>query len=137
MTIDRQVTLLERLRESELLEAAQMDELARLPEARDPDPRVLGRVLLQRRLLTRFQINRVAQGKAKELQIGPFVLLDKLGEGGMGQVFKARHQHMGRVVALKLMHKEKLANPDSVKRFYREVQAVSRLNHPNIVIAYD
>jgi WD40 repeat protein/serine/threonine protein kinase len=137
MTVERQATLLERLREAELLEPAQLEELAKLPEASDPDPRALGRVLLQRKLLTRFQINQAALGKGKELRVGKFLLLDKLGEGGMGQVYRARDTRMGRLVALKLMRKEKLAKPESVKRFYQEIQAASQLNHPNIVIAYD
>src|SRR5262245_17012725 len=89
-----QATLFDRLRESDLLEPAQLDELARLAEAKDPDPRALARVLLQRRLLSKYQVNLVAQGKGKELRVGPYLLLDKLGEGGMGQVFKARHTHM-------------------------------------------
>src|SRR5262245_6352837 len=137
MPDDRQATLYARLRESEVLEPSQVAELARLPEANDPDPRALAKVLLQRRLLSKYQVNLVAQGKGKELRVGPYLLLDKLGEGGMGQVFKARHTHMSRVVALKLIRKEKLANPDSVKRFYQEVQAAAQLHHPNIVIAYD
>src|SRR5262245_5451511 len=81
MTLEPQALLLEKLREAALLEPAQLEELAGLPEAQDPDPRVLGRVVLQRRLLSRFQVNLVAQGKAKDLRIGPFLLLDKLGEG--------------------------------------------------------
>jgi WD40 repeat protein/serine/threonine protein kinase len=137
MSADGQATLLERLCEAELLEPAQLEELAKLPEASDPDPRALGRVLLQRKLLTRFQINQAALGKGKELRVGKFLLLDKLGEGGMGQVYKAKDTRMGRLVALKLMRKEKLAKPESVKRFYQEIQAASQLNHPNIVIAYD
>src|SRR5689334_18475931 len=111
-------TLLDRLRESEVLAPPQIEELSRLPEAKDPDPRALGKVLLQRHLLTRFQVNQVALGRGKDLRIGPYLLLDRLGEGAMGQVFKAKHLHMSRVVALKLIRKEKLANPDSVKRFY-------------------
>jgi serine/threonine protein kinase len=55
----------------------------------------------------------------------------------MGQVFQARHRHMQRTVALKLIRKEKLANEDAVKRFYQEVQAAAQLHHPNIVVAYD
>jgi WD40 repeat protein/serine/threonine protein kinase len=130
-------TLLERLRQCQLLEADQLEQLATLPEAHDPDPRALGRILLQRRLLTRYQINLIAQGRSRELQIGPYRILDRLGEGGMGQVFKAQHQHMNRIVALKVIRKERLGSPDAVKRFYKEVQAAAALTHPNIVLAYD
>jgi eukaryotic-like serine/threonine-protein kinase len=130
-------TLLELLRESDLLESAQLAELAKLPEASDPDPRVLAKVVLQRGLLTRFQVNQIASGRGKELRVGQYTLLDKLGEGGMGMVFKAQHRRMSRIVALKVIKKEKLANADSVKRFYQEVQAAAALNHPNIVTAFD
>src|SRR5262249_49545148 len=129
--------MLEQLSTADLLSAAQLAELATLPEARDSDPRSLARIILQRGWLTRHQINQIAAGRGKELKIGPYVVLERLGEGGMGQVFKARHEHMGRVVALKLMRKEKLSNPDSVRRFYQEVKAAAALVHPNIVIAFD
>lgn len=132
-----QILLLDHLRESELLEPNQIEELASLPEARATDPRVLGKVLVQRGWLSRFQVNWIAQGRGKELRLGPYILLDKLGEGGMGQVFKAKHQHMGRIVALKLIRKEKLSNDKSVQRFNHEIQAVAQLSHPNIVLAYD
>jgi serine/threonine-protein kinase len=130
-------SLLDRLRASDLLPAQQVQELARLPQARDPDPRLLGRLLLERGLLTLFQVNLVAAGRGHELRVGPYLLLERLGEGGMGQVFKARHQRSGQVVALKVMRKEKLASADAVARFYKEVQAVSQLHHPNIVQARD
>jgi tRNA A-37 threonylcarbamoyl transferase component Bud32 len=64
------------------------------------------------------------------------VLLEKLGEGGMGQVFKAKDRKQGRVVALKLIRKERLDDPDAVRRFEREVRAAAALDHPNIVRAY-
>jgi serine/threonine protein kinase len=129
--------LLDRLRQSGLLEPAQLQELAALPEAADPDPKSLARVLLRRGWLSRFQINQIAAGRGKELTVGPYELLDPLGEGGMGQVFRARHRHMRRVVALKLIRKDRLANEAAVQRFYQEVQAAAQLHHPNIVIAYD
>ena len=69
--------------------------------------------------------------------IGQYRLLGRLGEGGMGQVYRATHRHMGRTVALKVIRKERLANADSVQRFYQEVQLASQLNHQNIAIAYD
>src|SRR5262245_36025854 len=137
MSADRQDTLFDRLCESELLDPAQLEELSRLPGALDADPRVLGKALLQHGLLSRFQINLVAQGRARDLRVGHYLLVDKIGEGGMGQVYKARHLHMGRIVALKLIRREKLADDDSVKRFYQEIQIAARLQHPNIVLAYD
>src|ERR1700733_14283925 len=130
-------TLLDRLRQCELLKPGQLDEVATIPEANDPDPRALGRVLLRREWLTRFQIQEVARGRGKDLMIGPYVLEDRLGEGGMGQVFKARHRHMQRIVALKLIRKDKLATDGAPERFYREARAAAQLHHPNIVIAYD
>jgi WD40 repeat protein/tRNA A-37 threonylcarbamoyl transferase component Bud32 len=125
------------LKEPGLLGAGQLKELKRLPEASDADPRALAKVVLQRGWLTRYQINEVAAGRGKSLRIGSYVVLERLGEGGMGQVFKARHEHMDRVVALKLMRKEKLASAESVARFYQEVKAAAALVHPNIVLAFD
>jgi serine/threonine protein kinase len=130
-------TFLERLRASGILSSEQLQELVTLPEAKEADPRALALTLLKRGWLTRFQINQIAAGKGKELQVGHYVLLDRLGEGGMGQVFKAQHCHMGRVVALKFMRKEKLSRADSVTRFFKEVQAAGKLTHPNIVMAFD
>jgi serine/threonine protein kinase/WD40 repeat protein len=129
--------LLKRLRDSELLTAEQLDDLARCKEARESDPRALAKHVLERGWLTRYQINQIAAGRGKELQIAQYILLDRVGEGGMGQVFKARHAHMGRIVALKLMRKEKLGSAKAVERFFIEVQAAAKLTHPNIVIAFD
>src|SRR5262249_27928369 len=77
------------------------------------------------------------QGRTEELALGPYLLLDRVGEGGMGYVFKARHMNMklGQVVALKLIRKERLADEKIKKRFRREIHAVSKLNPPNIVRA--
>jgi serine/threonine protein kinase len=129
--------LLDQLRDSGLLQPAQLEELARLPEAADPEPKALARQVFQRGWLTRFQITQVAQGRTRDLRIGPYLLLDRLGEGGMGAVFKAQHQHMGRVVALKVIRKDRLSNPKAVQRFFQEARAAARLHHPNIVLAFD
>ncbi|HEX5270217.1 MAG TPA: serine/threonine-protein kinase, partial [Gemmataceae bacterium] len=120
-----------------MLDAARLAELARHPEAAGPSPAALARLVVQRGWLTRFQVNAVAAGRGKDLVLGPYLLLDRLGEGGMGAVYKAHHQHMRRVVALKVIRKEKLGSPEAVQRFYQEVQAAARLHHPNIVLAYD
>src|SRR5207247_8198334 len=81
--------------------------------------------------------SQLAAGRGKELTIGPYRVLDRLGEGAMGQVYKAHHAVMRRTVALKVIRKEYLADPTAVARFYKEVQAAAQLVHPNIVLAYD
>lgn len=128
---------LEALRRHSLLEPEQLDALNNLNPGLLADPKALAKELLQRGWLTAYQANQVLQGKTNELVLGSYVLLDRLGEGGMGAVFKARHQTLGRVVALKLIRKDRIANPATVKRFQREIRAAAQLNHPNIVLAFD
>jgi serine/threonine protein kinase len=130
-------SFLDSLRASGLLTDDQLDELRQCPVALEPTPTPLARVVFQRGWLTRFQLNTIAAGRAKDLTVGPYVLLDRLGEGGMGLVYKARHRHLQRVVALKVIRKEKLGSPEAVNRFFKEVQLAAALHHPNIVLAYD
>jgi CheY-like chemotaxis protein len=66
-----------------------------------------------------------------------YEVLEQLGSGGMGVVYKARHRLMDRVVALKVIHPRLLNEPGMARRFRREVRAAARLAHPNIVAAYD
>jgi serine/threonine protein kinase/formylglycine-generating enzyme required for sulfatase activity len=120
-----------------LLPSDQAGEGARALFARFPEPRALARELLQRGWLTAYQVNHVLQGRGAELLLGSYVLLERLGEGGMGQVFQARNWKLGQVVALKLIRKERVDNPDAVRRFQREIRAAAQLNHPNIVRAFD
>jgi serine/threonine protein kinase len=69
--------------------------------------------------------------------IGDYDLLDKVAEGGMGSIYKARHRRSGQVVAVKVMTAAMIHNPVLLKRFEQEFRAASRLNHPNIVRALD
>jgi formylglycine-generating enzyme required for sulfatase activity/tRNA A-37 threonylcarbamoyl transferase component Bud32 len=130
-------SLIETLSNGRLLEPAQLEELTRSLPSRSADPLALARELLQRGWLTPYQINQLFQGNASDLLLGHYLLLERLGEGGMGQVFKARETRLGRVVALKILRKERIVKPEIIRRFHLEIQAAARLSHPNIVHAYD
>jgi Tol biopolymer transport system component/predicted Ser/Thr protein kinase len=69
--------------------------------------------------------------------ISHFQILGKLGEGGMGVVYKARDAHLDRSVALKILPPDKVADPDRRRRFVQEAKAASALSHPGIVTIYD
>ena len=80
-------------------------------------------------------------GKLKQFvpgtMFGSYQIEDILGRGGMGVVYKAKHRVMGRRVALKVVAEKPGVNDSLLQRFKREAKVVSRLNHPNIVAAYD
>ena len=122
--------------QSQLLDAGQLEELQRLRPAMR-DTRALAQELMRRAWLTPFQVNQILQGKASCLNLGPYILLERIGEGGMGQVFKARQKMLNRVVALKVIRKQCLGNPKVLLRFLREIRTAGQLNHPHIVRAYD
>ncbi len=124
------------LRESHLVGPEQAQELRRL-QGQVGDPGVLLQELGKRGWLTAFQVEMVAAGLGDQLLLGPYRLLDVLGQGAMGIVFKARQARTGRLAALKIIHKEKLDKPKTIERFQREAVAASQLNHPNIVRAFD
>lgn len=69
--------------------------------------------------------------------IDDYELLECVGHGVMGEVFKARHRRMGRVVAIKILYPRAARHPQMVQRFEREIRAAALLSHPNLVTAYD
>src|SRR5262249_6137446 len=95
------------------------------------------RLLVNQGKLTTFQVNQLFTGRGAELVLGSYVLLELLGEGGMGAVYKARHWKLGHVVALKLIRKERLTNDAAVRRFKREIRASAALQHPHTARALD
>lgn len=129
----------ERLLSSGLLTAAEVT--AELSESASTDGSTtvesLARSLVNSGKLTVWQAKQIYRGKLKSLVLGNYVLLDKLGQGGMGMVFKAEHRVMKRIVALKTLSPEITKSPELVARFRREVQVAARLDHPNIVTAFD
>jgi eukaryotic-like serine/threonine-protein kinase len=101
------------------------------------EPRALAGQLVQDGILTYFQAEQLLQGKWKRFTIGKYKVLEKLGVGGMGQVFLCEHKLMRRRVAVKVLPVAKGQDDAARGRFYREARAVAALDHPNIVRAYD
>jgi serine/threonine protein kinase len=137
MSLTAPTQLIDDLRSARLLSPAQLDsiqkEMAHLRTAQQ-----LADELQKRQWLTKFQAEQAMTGFACELNLGPYRLIDIIGEGGMGLVFKAYHQRLNRFVALKTIHSEVVEkHPDSLKRFRREAQAAAQLAHPNVVVLYE
>lgn len=93
--------------------------------------------LVRRGKMTPFQAKFLLTGNARALSLGPYLVLDKIGQGGMGSVYRARHQRMQRIVAVKVLNVKGDFSSDLIKRFQRETQAAAKLIHPNIVTAFD
>src|SRR5262245_43540521 len=101
------------------------------------EPNKLAGLLVRDSLLTFFQAEQLLMGKWKRFTIGKYKVLERLGSGGMGQVFLCEHKIMRRRVAVKVLPTAKADDPSSLERFLREARAVAALDHPNIVRAYD
>ena len=101
------------------------------------DPIALAERLVQDEVLTVYQARRFLNNKPHGLLVGRYIILDRIGSGSMGRVYKAHHQMMDRVVALKIIAPEIASNEKVVARFQREMKLVGRLDHPNVVRAFD
>jgi serine/threonine protein kinase len=132
---------LDLVRKSGLVQDDRLDELLDRHRAAGTLPTVidqLSALLVREGLLTFFQTKQLKLGRYKRFTIGSkYRLLELIGAGGMGAVYLCEHTLMRRLVALKVLPVEKLEDPSSLERFYREARAVAALDHPNIVRAYD
>lgn len=101
------------------------------------DLTIFGRELIRSKKITRFQIGMILKGRHQMLSLANNLLLERIGAGGMGQVYLAEHQRMKRRTAVKILNQAAMESEVSVMRFQREVQTAAQLIHPNIVTAYD
>lgn len=124
--------LIQALRDSNLLEPAQLDEVARMPDALQLEASVLGESLIKLGWLTRYQVDQVLQGCGAMLRLGPFTILDFLGQGPTGPTFKARHSDRPNPVTIKLIPTALLANKSAAQRFYLEMRHAGQLGHPHL-----
>ncbi|MBI3463165.1 MAG: SUMF1/EgtB/PvdO family nonheme iron enzyme [Planctomycetes bacterium] len=86
--------------------------------------------------LTRYQGRRLIFGSPAELRIGQYDILEPIGRGGMGTVYKARHKFLHRIDAIKVLNQSLSRNGVAIERFYREAAAAGQLHHENIVQAF-
>jgi serine/threonine-protein kinase len=136
MALSTVAELVQELAHGPLLSPERRQELARL-QAAFPDARALARELVRLGWLTPYQVNQLVLGRGRDLVLGPYVLLERLGEGAMGQVFKAQHTFLNRAVALKLITRAHLGTGAAAERFLLEMRLVAHLDHPHIVRALD
>jgi serine/threonine-protein kinase len=135
--------ILERALAKELLTEEQALEIGRLRHARKADDGTAPAVedlAVELGYLTQGQAERLrteAEGFEVQREIAGYRLLEKIGAGSMGTVFKAKQLSLDRVVAIKVLAPHLARKPDYVERFLREARSVAKLNHPNVISGID
>src|SRR4051812_28754716 len=129
--------LIDVLRRVRLLTPEQLGSVHRMAQDRRTDPRLVARALMQRGWLTVYQVNQLLAGHGPELVLGPYHILDRLGQGGQSLVFKARHTEQDWTVALKVIRHELLDSAEARQQFLSEMEAMAQLDHPNVVQFWD
>lgn len=128
------------LLDQSLVLAEEWDELDPLVRADVQGSRTKDEVLdklVVRHLLTRYQADTIKKGHAKDLTLGHYRVLEPLGRGGMGVVYRAENTYLRREVAVKVILNAQDACPRLLRRFYAEARAAARLHHPNLVACLD
>jgi serine/threonine protein kinase len=128
--------LVDWLSQNQFLTSVQTDALRPLLRSL-PDSLALAKELLGRDWLTAYQANQIMQGNHEQLVLGCYRLRERIGEGAMGQIFKAWSLRLGRFVAVKTLSKELINSEKAMERFRKEVATAAQLDHPNIALVRD
>jgi eukaryotic-like serine/threonine-protein kinase len=112
-----------------------------IPAGKRDDPqhidRRLARQAVQARALSLWQAQQIIAGRTSGFKVDRYVLLDLIGQGGMGRVYLAQDTRLNREVALKILSPERVNNPRAIARFQREARVGAQLQHENLVRIYD
>ena len=119
-----------------------VDQLEAFRDASEPGKRAqapdeLARQLVDREILTEYQLGVLTSDDPQPLVFGDYAVLDRIGAGGMGVVYRAEHRRMKRIVALKTLPDSMVNDAVALRRFEREVELAAKLSHPNVVSALD
>jgi serine/threonine protein kinase len=125
------------VRKSRLVEESDLVAFAARHVDLPDDPTVIAKALKSDHLLTNFQVEQLLRGKYRGFILGRYKLQDRIGLGGMGQVFLAEHGTMRKKVAIKVLPPDRSSNQFARERFVREARATGQLEHPNLIRAYD
>ncbi len=129
---------------SELVTEEQLRQAIQLiVQSRGGDPNIATEVnekkvaqqLVEMKIISAYQADQLLTGRTK-LNLGPYIITDWIGQGGMGQVFKAVHEMLGRESAVKVLPLHK-TTPEAIENFRREIRTQAKLDHPNLVRAFD
>ncbi len=101
----------------------------------DIDDKQIAALLVDQGIITAYQADQLLAGRTK-LKLGAYIITDWIGQGGMGQVFKAVHEMLGRECAIKVLPLNK-STPEAIANFRREIRTQAQLDHTNLVRAYD
>lgn len=121
------------LRQTGLLSADQLAHVAGITRRGKVDARTLAKSMVKHGWLTVYQVNELLEERDSRLAVGPYHVVDKLGEGGLSTVYKAKHRDTKHLVAIKMIKPEVFASCEGRKQFLHEVEAMARLDHLNIV----
>jgi tRNA A-37 threonylcarbamoyl transferase component Bud32 len=132
MANDQAGVLIDLLKDNQILDPAQLDELNKTPDVRNTDPETLARCLIELGWITLYQLEMLIGNKAQELRIGNYLVLDKAGIGDLGPAYKVRRPGKPGTFILKLIPKSKFEESDQLPRFNQDVRLAAQIQHPHI-----